>query len=311
MHCVFQCAFSIIWHGARQDLLFVLNPNKDEVHIIGTLSWIMDRKLVGNLLASVRISSRHSPSWKASSFATKSVLRFWQCLSASARGCALGHSCIFHRTAKAQMLRMAAFEKLQWGNFLVSFQEQSSEAPQNRRLVSKVAYFRSSYCLHIFLCLINRNLQYQGAMVILHCILDHVTNSQLLHTQGKCAQNPLPRMIRHPITATPLHVWHIWKYLSPHKQTVKHKDLKHAHDKQTNRHPHPLLHVRGTRNGQMRPQDVAAVQSLSSWHLPQCSTVCMTQDNCSMFDEVYEYVHVETSQKFKDCNIISNVSLKN
>ena len=30
-----------------------------------------------------------------------------------------------------------------------------------------------------------------------------------------------------------------------------------------------------------------------------------------MFDEVYEYVHVETSQKFKDCNIISNVSLKN
>ena len=203
MHCVFQCAFSNIWHGARQDLLFVLNPNKDEVHIIGTLSWIMDRKLVGNLLASVRISSRHSPSWKASSFATKSVLRFWQCLSASARGCALGHSCIFHRTAKAQMLRMAAFEKLQWGNFLASFQEQSSEAPQNRRLVSKVAYFRSSYCLHIFLCLINRNLQYQGAMVILHCILDHVTNSQVLHTQGKCAQNPLPRMIRHPITATP------------------------------------------------------------------------------------------------------------
>ena len=171
MHCVFQCAFSNIWHDARQDLLFVLNPNKDEVHIIGTLSWIMDRKLVGNLLASVRISSRHSSSWKASSFATKSVLRFWQCLSASARGCALGHSCIFHRTAKAQMLRMAAFEKLQWGNFLASFQEQSSEAPQNRRLVSKVAYFRSSYCLHIFLCLINRNLQYQGAMVILHCTM--------------------------------------------------------------------------------------------------------------------------------------------
>ena len=53
----------------------------------------------------------------------------------------------------------------------------------------------------------------------------------------------------------------------------------------------------------MRPQDGVAVQSLSSLLLHTA------QDDRRMLD-VFEYVYVETSLKFKDYKIPSNVFIK-
>ena len=80
---------------------------------------------------------------------------------------------------------------------------------------------------HIFLCFIDTNLHNQRSRAALHCVLDRVTNPQLLYSQSNCADNPLPGMIRDPMTVTlsesyqNMKIWTIAKLLQKTRSQAK------------------------------------------------------------------------------------------